>query len=893
MNTIIGDYVRSHLKANKRSTLFILTAIMTAAALLCAAGVLLHSQWLYEVDTTVKERGNWHARLVEPVPSEQLKYIQLHPQVEEIYLESERRSLQLKGTTRPYLSLVQLSDAAWENSPRTARLLEGRIPENNSEILVSKLFFAENPQYQIGDTLQLPIGQRMLGGMQVADDAPRLQGETFLPEGEQAFTITGIINESSVSSYPCYSAYGFADVQTALPKELFNVSVRLNSISGVYETAPQLAENTGQKPDDSGNYAITYNTPLLTLYGLKGPGGHSGISLTSGYALSALLTMGLVMLLFAVLIYNAFTVTTASQIRQLGILKSVGATPKQIRRIVIYEALALACIAIPLGLLLGYTGMAVIIKAIDALLSDSANNHLRIAFSWPIVGIAGAASLATVVLSAWMPARKLARLLPIEAIRNVPSAGKAGKPREYRWIHNRLSAEAMLAASAFSANKKAFRTTMISLTLFITLLIGFQSFSVIWMADQKLALALKQYTFELSIATVEQPDPAMLKQLSGLPGVQQQVLYREAEHSLKWDKQRIHPAFAAAGGFQDSYYPDDSGGSFPTNLLQEDGQPRIFLELKGLDKVSFAAYCAQIGLDAAQFTDQAESKAIIVNRTSGNIPSFIDKYSIPETEYLQLAAGDSISIDEDHFPDQSNTGGGYKLAVGAVTGQYPMLDQYHYPLDLVVIVPMDTYEGIVQELSMERALDYQNITYKMNIPREQLAVARQQAGEILNQYMPPEDYSITTLLSREKSNREAIRTIELLVGGFAILLGCIGVTGAFSTVSGNLSARRREFAILRSMGLSPHGMKRMLRLEGLYFGLFPFLLSIPVLTGVCGVMLHKAIAATWKDFLSGAPWGQLAGCFILVAGSVGLAYQITGAKIQRENVIDAIKDENL
>ncbi|WP_342480928.1 ABC transporter permease [Paenibacillus sp. FSL L8-0340] len=893
MNTIIGDYVRSHLRANKRSTMFIFTAILIAATLLCASGFLLYSQWLNEVDTTVKDRGNWHARLGQPVPAEQLKYIQLHPQVDEVYLESQHKSLQLEGTKRPYLNLVQLSVDAWENSPRTGRLLEGRIPKKKGEIIVSKLFFAENPQYQIGDSLQLPIGQRMLDGRQVADYAPRLQGEIFQPAGEQAFIITGTINESSVSSYPCYSAYGFADMQTASPKELFNVSVRLRNISDAYETAPQLAGNIGQKPNAAGSYAITYNTPLLALYGLKGPGVHGGIALTSGYALSALLTMGLVMLLFTILIYNAFTATTASQIRQLGILKSVGATPKQIRRIVLYEALGLACIAIPLGLLLGYAGMAVIIKAIDALLADSANNHLRIEFSWPIVGIAGAASFATVLLSAWTPARKLARLLPIEAIRNVPATRKAGKTREYRWLHNRLSAEGGLAFSAFAANKKAYRTTIISLTLFITLIVGFQSFAVIWIADQKLALAQKQYTFELSMTTVAQPDPAMMKQLSGLSGVQQQVVYRGAEHSLKWDKQRIHPAFAAAGGFQDSYYPGNSGGSFPTNLLQEDGQPRIFLELKGLDSASFAAYCARIGVDAALFADQTQSKAIVVNRTSGNIPSFIEKYNIPETEYLQLAAGDSMIVEEDHFPDQPRTGGQYKLTIGAVTGQYPALDQHHYPLDLVVIVPMDTYESIVQKLSMERALDYQSITFKMNIPREQLAVARQQAGEILNQYLPPEDWSITTLLSREESNRDAIRSIELLVGGFAILLGCIGITGAFSTVSGNLSARRREFAVLRSMGLSPRGMKRMLRLEGLYFGLLPSLLSIPILAGVCGIMLHYAIAATWKDFLAGIPWLQLAGCFILAAGSVGLAYQITGAKIRQENVIDAIKDENL
>ncbi|GGF88358.1 permease [Paenibacillus albidus] len=889
---IIREYVHAHLKANKRSSFFIFTAIMIAAALLCAVGVLTYSQWLNERELTVKDRGDWHARFGEPVTAERLKYIQFHPQVEEIYLESQSQSLQLPGTKRPYLNLVQLNAGTWENTPYQRTLLEGRLPERDGEIVVSKQFFMENPQYTIGDSVILLKGQRVLNGVQITEEAPRLKGESFQAAGEQAFTITGSINVTSVSVYPCYYAYGFIESSAALPEERFTVSVRLRDISETYEVAAELAEQGGLKPKASGEMEIEYNTGLLDLYGVKAPHGERIFLQLSGYALASVLTTGLVMLLFIILIYNAFTVTAAGQIKQLGILKSIGATPGQIRRVVFYEAMALACVAVPIGLLLGYGGMAILIQGASALLEESSNSRLHAPFSWPILIIAGVASFATVGLSAWVPARKLAKLMPIEAIRNPRGWVQTGKVKGFHWAHRFFGIEGELAYNSFAANRKAYRTTLISLTLFITLIIGFRSFAVIWMTDQTLVLAEKEYTLDISIATIEEPDPAMLSQLSALQGIKKQVVYRGAEHTLSWEKQKISREFAAAGGFKDSYFSDSPDSRMPTNLGQQEGKPQIFLELKGLDKASFADYCRQIGVDAEQFMGAAEPKGIIVNRTGGNISSFIHEYNLPETEYLAIAVGERLSFDERSLVQQQSEGK-YTLTVGALTEQYPELDEYHYPFDLVVVLPMEAYESIVQDLDAERALDYQTLSYKMGIDREQLAAARQQAEAILTQYLPDEDWSMLSLLDKEESNSRTIHSIELLVNSFAILLACIGIAGAFSTVAANLSARRREFAILRSTGMSPRGVKRMLCLESLFFGLLPGILALPLLIVVCTFMLHNTRIATWADFMKNVPWSYLFLCYLLVLSSVGLAYRISGLRITRENIVEAIQDEAL
>lgn len=115
----------------------------------------------------------------------------------------------------------------------------------------------------------------------------------------------------------------------------------------------------------------------------------------------------------------------------------------------------------------------------------------------------------------------------------------------------------------------------------------------------------------------------------------------------------------------------------------------------------------------------------------------------------------------------------------------------------------------MQQLNPERGLEYQSISYKMNIPREKLAEAQAKAETITGKYLPAEDWSSLSLLDKEASNDKLMTTIELLVGGFALFLGLVGVTGTFSAVAGSFSARRREFAVLRSVGLSPKGMNKV------------------------------------------------------------------------------------
>lgn len=879
---IIHEYALSHLKHNKRTSMFIFIAIMIAAALICSMFVFTHYQWKNEVSNAMLYTGNWHGRFEEPIQAEQLKYIEQNPEVESILIQTQPRTLQLNNTKRPYLALMQLDANTWEAMPIKNQLLEGRLPQKFDEVVVSKMFFTDNPGYKLGDTLTLPTGERTFNGSKLSDESPRVNGESFSHSGEKTITIVGTMNVVTATSYPSYSAYGILDSNNITADQSYIVSARINDVSKAYEQFPQLAINMGLEPSSDEQYKIQYNSRLLTLYGVKSP---DTVNRLSSFVLFATLTVGLVMIVFVLLIYNAFSVSANSQIKQLGILKSIGATPMQIRHAVLYEALLLAIIAIPLGITVGYLSIVVIIEAVMSLVNDNAELQTSIPLSWFIVLITAIVSLITVLISAWKPARKLAKMLPIDALRNPSGMNNRYKVKNRRWVNKWFGFEGELAANAFAANKKSFRTTLLSLTLFITLLLGFQSLFTIFLLDINVSLANNHYTLNATISTIDDPDTKMLKDLANIPEVQEQVLYRSVESTVLIDQAQFSPELIEIGGLNSKAFTKFG----PTN---EDDQYRIFTELFGLDPVSFADYCAEIGIDPKQFQNPAEHKGIIINNSRGNVQDIYEKEKLPETDLLQLNIADSLSLSQ-NVQSKTTSKGNYSISVAATTQQEPELDNDIFPFSLAIILPMETYENIVQDFAPDKALSYQRLHYKMSIPREHLANAQEEAHLILSNYLPEEDWSTVSLLDEEKEVDQVKRSYDLMINALAIFIGLIAISGAFSSVSSNLITRKREFAVLRSTGLTPNGMNKLLYLEAFFFCMLPVILALPIVIGIVSIMLYFVKSVNFGMFLTHAPWGYLALCTIFNIGIVWIAYQITGNKIKKENIISAIKDETI
>ena len=285
-------------------------------------------------------------------------------------------------------------------------LTEGKLPKKPGEIVMSKLFFSDNPSYKIGDKLTLPTGNRMLGSELINHQATKRSGEKFLATETNIYTIVGELDISGSSAFPGYIAMGYLDPLQIKPKDELTVYMRFVNPRTIYETLPQIAKATGLTKNEHGEYAVKYNTPLLTLYGISDKSvANSQIIMMIVMAITIIL---LVMGSFILIIYNAFSLSANSRIKELSILKSLGATPRQIKFSVLYEGLLLWIIQLPIGIMIGYLFSHIVFSKVNKILSVTEDyRNTYVSFSWVVVGFSIIISLITILVSAYIPARKM------------------------------------------------------------------------------------------------------------------------------------------------------------------------------------------------------------------------------------------------------------------------------------------------------------------------------------------------------------------------------------------------------------------------------------------------------------------------------------------------------
>ncbi|MDU2112616.1 MAG: ABC transporter permease, partial [Clostridiales bacterium] len=322
---IMSEYTYHHVRKNKRHTVSILIAITIASALLCSLCIFLYSLWETKVTSTIEKTGYWHGELWESISGEKLKYVTENPEVETTMIKGPWITAELSNTKRPYLLMRDADTNFWLDMSLKNTLKKGRLPKKSGEIVVSKLFFLDNPSYKIGDKLTLPIGNRMLGNELIRTQGYKQSSETFKTTGTNTYTIVGELDISGVSAHPGYIAMGYLDTSHIKPEDELTVYMRLVKPRKIYETLPQIAKSTELTKDEYGQYGVRYNTHLLNLYGIsdKSNANFRLIMLVGMVITMTLLVMGA----FILIIYNAFSLSANSRIKELSILKSLGATP--------------------------------------------------------------------------------------------------------------------------------------------------------------------------------------------------------------------------------------------------------------------------------------------------------------------------------------------------------------------------------------------------------------------------------------------------------------------------------------------------------------------------------------------------------------------------------------
>ena len=470
---ILRIYTLDYLRHNKRMACAIMAAILLTTTMLSALCGLVYTTWSDNVRLTREEDGNWHGELFDTTYARDLDLIENYASVEATLIKGPWEVAQLTQSTekRPYLILRDANTAYWDSMPEGGLITQGRVPQKPGEIALSKQYFDDFPDTQIGDVWTLPVGDRIAGGTALAETAAKAADETFQETGTKTYTIVGELDAVTPSTTPAYTAIGYLDERTLLPDDQITVYLRFSNMRDTYKELPKIAAALGWQTDEYGDYNLRYNATYLGHYLVFPPDAFSEIRLQNLELPLSFLTLAvLVVGVFVLIIHNTFAVSASARLTQLGILASVGATPRQIKKSVLFEGLILTVIPLPIGLFLGFAldkGVFWLINHSNQSLRDA--NDVIFTFGLPSCIPAIILTLVTVYLSALIPARRVSKMAPITAIRQGDGV-RLKKAKKHRLLARFFGLEGELSARALDARRRAYRTATLSLILsFVTL----------------------------------------------------------------------------------------------------------------------------------------------------------------------------------------------------------------------------------------------------------------------------------------------------------------------------------------------------------------------------------------------------------------------------------------
>lgn len=887
---ILREYTLDFIRRNKRTSCAIMIALYLASTFLSALCGFINTMWKDTTTLTVFKSGDWHGELFGESFGRDLPLIKGYSTVDSVLIKGDFITADIEDPRREYLSLRRANAAYWKHMPEKNELADGRVPAAPNEIVISKQYFENHPEFKIGDTITLPMGERVKDGTVLQATEPLRSGETFTKKEERTFTIVGILDAATPSSVPSYYAMGYMEDEEIRPEESITVYLRFRSIRDTYKDLPQIAALIGWEKDEYGDYNLKYNTDYLSQHFVfpKGQFQIDNVLEALAFPIMFLFLGVLVVGLFVLIIHNAFSLSANSRITQLGILASIGASPSQIRQSVIWEGLFLMLLPLPAGLATGWFLDNLLIQYVNSI-NDAARsgNIPKVTFSYGLPSILPAILLTffTVWFSARIPARKIARLTPIEAIRQGGS-GNIKKTRSRHILSRFFGIEGEIASSALSSRKRSYRTATISLTLSFLVLACFWHLNAFRAVQAEFSAKEEQNQADIEyyLDNGQAPEPEILKDLKRFPHVKEAVFYSNLKSALWVTPDMVSDELENAGGMDAVV---DTGKYYP---IKRDGQYRVQNYFIGLDDESFTAYCSTLGIDPAPYFDTADIQSIVCN-------SIADKVNATSTEtdiidFLKIQEGDILTF-TDKILDEEEGESNIQVKAGHITDQSPLPGVEFPGYTLLQFIPMSTLDSISETFREKRRLGaYHAIGLFKADDRKYIPQIRDELETFSDKYYGSGDYIISDILEKEKLDKDTSKMYSAIIFFISGLMAVIGLSNVWATISGTLKSRRRELSTLRSVGLSPRALSRILSLEALLFGLTPFLISLPVQVLFVAFFLN-ASGLPFGAYLVHAPFLKILAYTALLLAVMLATYASGSRKIRKENIIDALKDDTV
>lgn len=897
---ILQEYTLDFIRHNRRSSAAIMVALLLTVMMLSGLSGFFCTMYTDNIRLELIENGNWHGELFDNTYGRDLEQIENYASVESVMVKGpwEVSLLDSDNPRRQYLILRGANREYWESMPEKDIIVEGRVPSAEGEIALSKQYFDAYPETRLGDVLTLPTGERLLNGeVRDASDAFS-ENETFRQTGTVSYTVVGKWDVATSSMVPAYTAMGYLENSSIQPDEMITVYLRFHNIRDTYKELPALAENLGWKTNEYGQYSLKYNSPYLSRFLVLPPNFKIDIKGMSGLIISMLIFLVMVVGLFVLIIHNAFALSVNMRLSQLGILSSIGASPKQIRKSVVCEGFILLLIPLPLGILGGWAFDKVIFQMINNMNRLSRGRVEELVFTFGLPAILPAVILAfiTVWFSAMIPAKRVSKMSPVEAIRQGGNGGKIKRIREKKnpFLRKWFGITGELASNTLSAQKKSYRAATISFTMAFLTLTCFQTILACQRAAELVFPNNREVYQQITFYLLDgQPvNRELVQRMKQTKGIQSAVFYSETPHAL-WVPAEMasDEVEQSMGGFQGIL---EDGKYSP---IEKNGLYRLTVCTTGLDSESFDAYCQSIGEDPASYHED-DGPVIFYNQTID--PTKYTQRNKVYMELLKVKEGDTLHLSTKAYESDPDDGAyEYDLTIGKITDTLPQFQSF-VSFTTCVLMPYDRLQKLSEHFYERRQLNVNNIKgiFITDASKdedgfyERVLEVSNSLTQLANEYYGSSDFEIINVKERHDSKENGYTLMQLIINCISALLMVIGMANVWSTIMNNLSQRHREFAMLRSMGMPPKEIQKMLLMEGVFFAFTPLLLSVIPFMGILAILLFLNEITFW-EFLPFAPVEiTLLYIVLLFASTVG-AYIIGERRIRKLDIVTALKEDNI
>jgi putative ABC transport system permease protein len=857
---IFNKITLQSMKKSRTRTIVTVIGVVLSAAMITAVATFGTSLLNFLVKGAIANHGDWHVEFLDVNSS----FVQERTHDNGVSNTATFENIGYatldggKSPEKPYLFIAGFSNEAFNTLPITLR--SGRLPENSSEILVpSHVSIKGGVNFKVGDRISLAVGSRMDGNKNLCQHDPYISGgesgkikETLVPKATKTYTVVGICERPGFEEHsaPGYTLITKADTQDQA--DSFSLFVTLKNPRGVHA----YAKNT------AGAGAYVFNDNVLQFMGVSDNKLFNALLYTVGSILVSIIMIGSIFL-----IYNSFNISLNERTQQFGILSSIGATPKQLRNSVLFEGLCIGAIGIPIGVIVGIGSIGLMIPIVAKNFSNiiPSSLPLTLSLSVPAIAVAAVISLVTILISAYIPARKAAKTPVMESILQTNEVKTESKAVKTSKLSQRIYGfEGTLALKNFKRNKKRYRGIILSLVLSVILFVSGNAFgTTLKRLSEQL---ITKFDYDIRLSTKDINDSEMyslynkLKTADGIYESTYQVIfpYSCGVKAINFsDRYREYSGYTAL----------DETINLPVDIqFIDDSKYLEFIKSLGFSQEEYTGQNAKMIALAKQGYDKEDGSIEEFDMFKSNsitfsvTPETNDKSIMKQVQNLNITLVNTYPVD-------------------------PIKDSSHKnPCVFMIVAPY----SLKDKFEIKDIHDYIGVDFLSKNPSQSVSLLETMIKNsgITSAYTL---YNVHALLEQYRS---ITFVIDVFTYVFVIMISLIAVANVFNTISTNIKLRRRELAMLRSVGMSDRDFQKMMNFECIFYGMRTLLFGLPI-SGIISWLIYKGLVTVERidNFNFIFPWESMAISVFSVLFIVFITMLYSISKIKKENIIDTLRDD--